>query len=207
MAIGASEGAAIPTADPAPPPSPLTEAAADDPVATIIDGKAIAATIRGEIKAGVDALREATGGVPGLAVVLVGARGDSETYVRSKVKACEEVGIQSYASYLEEGVTQEELLKVRGERGGGREGGSGKLLSTRSFGFDAPGASSRRPPPSAGGYARTQQRGPAHAGGEGVKVGHDLFCLVPPSPSSSGRRLRVDPGASVRGTHVMTRIF
>ena len=66
-----------------------------------------------------DALREATGGVPGLAVVLVGARGDSETYVRSKVKACEEVGIQSYASYLEEGVTQEELLKVR------REGGEG----------------------------------------------------------------------------------
>ena len=85
--------------------------------AAIIDGKAIAATIRGEIAAGVKELVAATGGkAPGLAVVLVGARGDSETYVRSKVKACEEVGIESFASYLPEDVSQEELLKVR-ERG------------------------------------------------------------------------------------------
>ncbi len=60
----------------------------------------------------------ATGGkAPGLAVVLVGARGDSETYVRSKVKACEEVGIESFASYLPEDVSQEELLKVSEEKG------------------------------------------------------------------------------------------
>ena len=85
--------------------------------AAIIDGKAIAATIRGEIAAGVKELVAATGGkAPGLAVVLVGARGDSETYVRSKVKACEEVGIESFASYLPEDVSQEELLKGR-ERG------------------------------------------------------------------------------------------
>ena len=44
--------------------------------------------------------------------MLVGARGDSETYVRSKVKACEEVGIESFAAYLPEEVSQEELLKV-----------------------------------------------------------------------------------------------
>lgn len=62
-------------------------------------------------------LVSATGKAPGLAVVLVGARGDSETYVRSKVKACEEVGIESYASYLPEDVSQEELLKVRRGRG------------------------------------------------------------------------------------------
>lgn len=81
--------------------------------AAIIDGKAIAATIRGEVAAGVKELVAATGGkAPGLAVVLVGARGDSETYVRSKVKACEEVGIESFASYLPEDVSQEELLKV-----------------------------------------------------------------------------------------------
>ena len=54
----------------------------------------------------------ATGKAPGLAVVLVGARGDSETYVRSKVKACEEVGIESFAAYLPEDVPQEVLLKV-----------------------------------------------------------------------------------------------
>lgn len=81
--------------------------------ASIIDGKAIAATIRGEIAEGVKELVAATGKAPGLAVVLVGARGDSETYVRSKVKACEEVGIESFASYLPEDVTQEALLKVR----------------------------------------------------------------------------------------------
>ena len=95
------------------PPSPYPEAVGDGHIATIIDGKAIAATIRGEIKAEVEKLASASGGgVPGLAVVLVGARGDSETYVRSKVKACEEVGIESFASYLPESVTQEELLKV-----------------------------------------------------------------------------------------------
>ena len=49
---------------------------------------------------------------PGLAVVLVGNRGDSETYVRSKKKACEEIGIVSFGTDLTEDVTQEELLKV-----------------------------------------------------------------------------------------------
>ena len=50
--------------------------------------------------------------MPGLAVVLVGTRGDSETYVRSKRKACEEVGIASYATDLPEDVQEDELLKV-----------------------------------------------------------------------------------------------
>ena len=44
--------------------------------------------------------------------MLVGNRGDSETYVRSKKKACEEVGIKSFACDLPENVSQEELLKV-----------------------------------------------------------------------------------------------
>ena len=52
--------------------------------------------------------------MPGLAVVLVGSRGDSETYVRSKRKACEEVGIRSFGSDLPEDVSEEELLKVEG---------------------------------------------------------------------------------------------
>lgn len=50
--------------------------------------------------------------VPGLAVVLVGNRGDSETYVRSKKKACEEVGIASFGTDLPEDVSEEELLQV-----------------------------------------------------------------------------------------------
>lgn len=50
--------------------------------------------------------------VPGLAVVLVGSRKDSETYVRNKKKACEEAGIQSFGVDLPEDVKEEELLKV-----------------------------------------------------------------------------------------------
>jgi len=80
--------------------------------AQLIDGKAIAATIRGEIKTEVDALREKTGKVPGLAAVLVGSRKDSQTYVRMKKRACEEVGITSFGYDLPEDISQEELLKV-----------------------------------------------------------------------------------------------
>ncbi len=49
---------------------------------------------------------------PGLAVVLVGSRGDSATYVRSKKKACADVGIESFGTELPEDVSEEELLKV-----------------------------------------------------------------------------------------------
>ena len=49
---------------------------------------------------------------PGLAVVLVGARKDSETYVRNKQRACEEVGIESFSSKLPEDIGEDQLLKV-----------------------------------------------------------------------------------------------
>lgn len=57
-------------------------------------------------------IKEATGQVPGLAVVLVGTRKDSETYVRSKIKACEEVGIASFGTDLPEDISEDELLQV-----------------------------------------------------------------------------------------------
>ena len=50
---------------------------------------------------------------PGLAVVLVGSRGDSATYVRSKKKACADVGIESFGAELPEDVSEEDLLKVQ----------------------------------------------------------------------------------------------
>lgn len=53
-------------------------------MATIIDGNATAAAIREELKKEVAALKEKTGKVPGLGVILVGERKDSETYVRMK---------------------------------------------------------------------------------------------------------------------------
>ena len=80
--------------------------------AELIDGKAIAATIRGEIKAEVGAMKEQYGKVPGLATVLVGARKDSQTYVRMKKKACAEVGITSFGHDLPADISQEELLTV-----------------------------------------------------------------------------------------------
>jgi 5,10-methylene-tetrahydrofolate dehydrogenase/methenyl tetrahydrofolate cyclohydrolase len=80
--------------------------------AALIDGKAIAATIREEIRRDVQALRDRCGETPGLATVLVGRRKDSETYVRMKKKACAEVGITSFGRELPEDVSQEQLLEV-----------------------------------------------------------------------------------------------
>ena len=50
---------------------------------------------------------------PGLAVILVGNRKDSETYVRSKKKACAEVGIADFGTDLPEDATEEDVLAVR----------------------------------------------------------------------------------------------
>jgi 5,10-methylene-tetrahydrofolate dehydrogenase/methenyl tetrahydrofolate cyclohydrolase len=80
--------------------------------AQLIDGKEIAATIRGEIAAEVEAMKAQYDKVPGLATVLVGERKDSQTYVRMKKKACVEVGITSFGHDLPADISQEELLKV-----------------------------------------------------------------------------------------------
>ena len=80
--------------------------------AQLIDGKQIAADIRDEIKAEVEEMKAKTGKVPGLATVLVGARKDSQTYVRMKKKACKKAGITSFGFDLPEDVSQEELLKI-----------------------------------------------------------------------------------------------
>jgi 5,10-methylene-tetrahydrofolate dehydrogenase/methenyl tetrahydrofolate cyclohydrolase len=80
--------------------------------AKIIDGKAIAATIRGEVKAEVEAMQAQYGKVPGLATVLVGERRDSQSYVRMKKKACAEVGITSFGHDLPADISQQELLQI-----------------------------------------------------------------------------------------------
>ncbi len=78
----------------------------------LIDGKQIAKEIRVELKKEVDALKEKTGKVPGLAVVLVGEDPASATYVRMKGKACEEAGFLSRTHRLSENTTQKELLDL-----------------------------------------------------------------------------------------------
>ena len=50
--------------------------------------------------------------VPGLAVVIVGERKDSQTYVRMKRRACEEVGIASFGADLPENASQTEVLEL-----------------------------------------------------------------------------------------------
>jgi methylenetetrahydrofolate dehydrogenase (NADP+)/methenyltetrahydrofolate cyclohydrolase len=82
--------------------------------ARIMDGKALAATLRGEVREHVLRLREATGEVPGLAAVLVGEDPASASYVRSKVKACAEVGIASRHLAPAADIAQPELLALIG---------------------------------------------------------------------------------------------
>ncbi|KAG1664179.1 hypothetical protein FOA52_011355 [Chlamydomonas sp. UWO 241] len=90
----------------------IPRAAAAPATAKIIDGKAIAATITQEIKAEVQAMQKEHGVTPGLAVVLVGMRKDSQAYVNSKKKSCAEVGFASFGTDLAEDATEEAVLKV-----------------------------------------------------------------------------------------------
>ena len=76
----------------------------------IIDGKAIAATIKKEIAQQVEQILSAGGKRPHLAAILVGHDGGSETYVANKVRACEECGFTSTLIRYEEDVTEEQLL-------------------------------------------------------------------------------------------------
>ncbi|MBQ6809683.1 MAG: bifunctional methylenetetrahydrofolate dehydrogenase/methenyltetrahydrofolate cyclohydrolase FolD [Clostridia bacterium] len=80
-------------------------------IMAIIDGKAISAQIRSEIKAEAEALT-AKGIKPGLAVVLVGSDPASQIYVRNKQKACEEVGFYSDTYTLPEETTEKQLLEL-----------------------------------------------------------------------------------------------
>lgn len=80
--------------------------------ATVIDGKAFAAKVRGQVGEHVARLKEANGITPGLAVVLVGEDPASQVYVRSKGKMTVEVGMNSYEHKLDVDTTEEALLKV-----------------------------------------------------------------------------------------------
>ncbi len=77
----------------------------------IIDGKAISAQIKEEVKAQVAAYREKGAGIT-LAVIQVGNDPASSVYVGNKKKACAYVGIQSLAYELPEDTTEEELLNL-----------------------------------------------------------------------------------------------
>lgn len=86
--------------------------APDRPLAELIDGKAVAAQIRTEVREGTEDLKQQHGIIPGLAVVLVGNRTDSSTYVRMKKRVAKEVGFYSLDINFDDAVTQDELLST-----------------------------------------------------------------------------------------------
>jgi methylenetetrahydrofolate dehydrogenase (NADP+)/methenyltetrahydrofolate cyclohydrolase len=84
----------------------------------ILDGKAVAAKVLGEVKAGVSAFAQKTGITPTLAVVLVGDFAPSKIYVRNKRNAAAEAGIASRDYLFPEGCSQDKLLAVLREING-----------------------------------------------------------------------------------------
>lgn len=80
-------------------------------MAVRIDGKAIAAAVRAEVRAEAEVMTKA-GKQPGLAVILVGDDPASRVYVNNKKKACAEAGIHSEEFTLPAETTQEELLAL-----------------------------------------------------------------------------------------------
>lgn len=80
-------------------------------MAVILDGKAVSAKVKEEVKEEVEALKK-QGVSVGLAVIIVGNNPASRTYVNNKKKACEAAGILSEEHALPEETTQEELLAL-----------------------------------------------------------------------------------------------
>ena len=79
--------------------------------ARIIDGKEIAKEIRAELQKEVDLLKE-SGSTPGLGVVLVGEDPASVSYVRSKERACEKMGVYTETLRMAEDVSQSHVLEA-----------------------------------------------------------------------------------------------
>jgi len=80
--------------------------------ATLIDGKAFAGRVRGQVADHVARLKEEHGIVPGLAVVLVGEDPASQVYVRSKGKQTVEVGMKSVEHKLDVNTSESDLLAI-----------------------------------------------------------------------------------------------
>ncbi|HRN66705.1 MAG TPA: bifunctional methylenetetrahydrofolate dehydrogenase/methenyltetrahydrofolate cyclohydrolase FolD [Promineifilum sp.] len=80
--------------------------------ASIIDGKAIAESVREQVRQSVIQMKEEYGYSPGLATVLVGEDPASATYVRSKRKTCEDLGIRSIGHELPADATQEQVEQL-----------------------------------------------------------------------------------------------
>ncbi len=78
----------------------------------ILDGKAISAQIRAELKDACAVFAKSAGRKPGLATILVGDNPASQTYVANKIKACSEVGMESIHHPLPASTRMDELLAL-----------------------------------------------------------------------------------------------
>lgn len=78
----------------------------------LIDGKKVASEIREELKHDVQRLKEQGKRLPGLVTILVGENPASQSYVKSKVKSCDEVGMVSKLEKLDESTSEETLLQM-----------------------------------------------------------------------------------------------
>lgn len=90
----------------------MTFTTANEQTAAVIDGKSISEEIISGIASEVSRMKESINKVPGLAVILVGQRKDSQAYVRNKIKACDEAGIKSLITELLEDCKEEEILSA-----------------------------------------------------------------------------------------------
>ena len=79
----------------------------------IIDGKKVSIEILDEIKSSVDIRVSNNLKVPHLAAVLVGDDGPSQTYVNSKIKACERVGFESSLFKFQKSISEVDLMKLK----------------------------------------------------------------------------------------------
>jgi methylenetetrahydrofolate dehydrogenase (NADP+)/methenyltetrahydrofolate cyclohydrolase len=78
----------------------------------ILDGKAISAQIRAELKEAAAAFKRKTGRQPGLATILVGDNPASHTYVANKIKACAEIGMESLHYPLPSSTSMADLVAL-----------------------------------------------------------------------------------------------
>jgi methylenetetrahydrofolate dehydrogenase (NADP+)/methenyltetrahydrofolate cyclohydrolase len=83
--------------------------------ATVIDGKAVAASVRERVRGEVKELTSSLGRPPGLATVLVGDDPGSKIYIRRKHEASQEVGIRSFEHEPDAAITQDDLLELVAE--------------------------------------------------------------------------------------------
>jgi len=80
--------------------------------AKLMLGKNIAHEVRNKVRTSIKSRVSQGLSTPGLAVILVGQDAASKVYIKHKIRACEDVGINSYAQYLDSNVSQDEVLEL-----------------------------------------------------------------------------------------------